>query len=124
MRISDWSSDVCSSDLVAAEFLAVLAVIDAEGGADGAGRKLEQLAGDEGLAGILANRQFLLQIGADPGGPVGGDRTLAEQVDRDAASGARVGVAALRSVQANFCVERLRQVHAVDHVPAPLVRHK
>src|SRR3546814_9219290 len=93
-----------------------LSVIDAEGGADGAGRKLEQLAGDEGLAGILANRQLLMQIGADPGGHVGGDRTLAEQVDRDAARGARVGVDALRSVRAHFGVERLRPVHAVDLV--------
>src|SRR3546814_8304022 len=62
-----------------------------------------------------------MQVGANPGGHVGGDRTLAEQVDRDAARGARVGVDALRSVRAHFGVERLRQVHAVDLVPAPLV---
>src|SRR3546814_6884433 len=73
MRISDWSSEVCSSDLlaiafvsgdraaeigdrvaggaahlrqkVAAERLAVLAEIDAEGGADRAGGQLEQEIG-------------------------------------------------------------------------------
>src|SRR3546814_4784951 len=54
---------------VAAAFLAVLAVIDAEGGAAGAGRKLEQLAGDDGLAGLFANRQFLMQIVAATGVP-------------------------------------------------------
>src|SRR3546814_6302691 len=107
MRISDWSSDVCSSDLVAAEFLAVLAVIDAEGGADGAGRKLEQLAGDEGLAGILANRQFLMQIGADPGGHVGGDRTLAEQVDRSEEHTSELQ-SLMRNSYAVFCLKKKR----------------
>src|SRR5690606_9608844 len=51
----------------------------------------------------------------------GRDRPLAEQVDRDAARGARVGVGALRSVRTHFGVKRLRQMDAVDLVPAPLV---
>src|SRR3546814_3691897 len=48
---------------VAVQLLAVLAEIDAEGGADRAGGQLEQVAGDESLSGILADRQVLVQIG-------------------------------------------------------------
>ena len=102
--------------------LAVLAVIDAERSTDRAGRQLEQLAGDERLAGILADRQLLVQIGADPRRRVGGDRPFAEQVDRHAARGARIGIDAARgTVGAQLGVQRLRQVDAVDLVAAPLV---
>src|SRR3546814_12752294 len=84
-----------------------LSVIDAEGGADGAGRKLEQLAGDEGLAGILANRQFLMQVGANPGGHVGGDRTLAEQVDRSEEHTSELQ-SLMRNSYAVFCLKKKR----------------
>src|SRR3546814_12177416 len=66
---------------VAVQLLAVLAEIDAEGGADRAGGQLEQVAGDESLSGILADRQVLVQVGANPRRRLGRDRPFAEQVD-------------------------------------------
>ncbi len=62
-----------------------------------------------------------MQVGADPRRRLRRDRSFAEQVDRHAARGARVGVGALRPVGSHFGIERLRQVDAVDLVPAPLV---
>src|SRR3546814_8744208 len=108
---------------VAAERLAVLAEIDAEGGADRAGGQLEQVAGDEGLAGILADRQILMQVGADPRRRLRRDRSFAEQVDRHAARRARIGIDAARgAVGTGLGIERLDQMRAPYLVAAPLVR--
>src|SRR3546814_2106851 len=72
MRISDWSSDVCSSDLTA------------EHRFDIGPRGVAQRAGDEGAISIARGRaarrcgqrvaQPLMQVGRDPIGPVCLDR--------------------------------------------------
>src|SRR3546814_4826884 len=79
-------------------------------------------AGDESLSGILADRQVLVQVGANPRRRLGRDRPFAEQVDRHAAGGPRIGIdAARRAAGAGFGVERLDQMRAPNLVPAQLV---
>src|SRR3546814_15060988 len=62
MRISDWSSDVCSSDLVA-EFalaFAVFILFDTE-----PGRELRQLGADQALVARGAQHEILLRLPAE-----------------------------------------------------------
>src|SRR3546814_8574728 len=74
-------------------------------------------AGDESLSGILADRQVLVQVGANPRRRLGRDRPFAEQVDRHAAGGPRIGIdAARRAAGAGFGVERLEQMRAPNLV--------
>src|SRR3546814_8742780 len=91
-------------------------------GADRAGGQLEQVPGDEVLAGILADRQILMQVGADPRRRLRRDRSFAEQVDRHAARRARIGIDAARgAVGTGLGIERLDQMRAPYLVAAPLV---
>src|SRR3546814_16299490 len=64
MRISDWSSDVCSSDLVVAEpvdqlLLGVLVLLGAPDGFDGRG---DDLAGRVGV-GLVLPRRSAVELG-------------------------------------------------------------
>src|SRR3546814_10402236 len=60
MRISDWSSDVCSSDLEADEFGRFLVEIDGGGGV----ARLQRLVAD-GLGGG-GERRGVAEVGRDP----------------------------------------------------------
>src|SRR3546814_10569079 len=111
MRISDWSSDVCSSDLdaavcvrhgerggaatpgqlVVAQPQCVLAVFDAERRADRAGGQVEQRAVQDPLERLLPDVRIEPEIRADVLGGGRRDRTDAEEVDRYTARGARLG---------------------------------
>src|SRR3546814_6168884 len=85
MRISDWSSDVCSSDLDRVALIGpVVGAETAEHRFDVGPRGVAQRAGDEGAISIAWGRaarrcgqrvaQPLLQVGRDPIGPVCLDR--------------------------------------------------
>src|SRR5690606_29878323 len=107
---------------IAAQRLAVPAPVDAESGPDRPRRQGEEVAGDKGLSCILADCQILVQVGTDPRRGFGCDRAFAEQIDRNAALGTRIGVDAARiAVRSLFGVETFDQVPGVDFVSAPLV---
>src|SRR3546814_9420511 len=73
MRISDWSSDVCSSDLVAGHLCLVAVVVDDHRGRDEArGRRVG--AEEVGLRTVLAGaEQVILEPGAGHGDAGAGD---------------------------------------------------
>src|SRR3546814_17420638 len=73
MRISDWSSDVCSSDLVAGHLCLVAVVVDDHRGRDEArGRRVG--AEEVGLRTVLAGaEQVILEPGAGDGDAGDGD---------------------------------------------------
>src|SRR3546814_9859857 len=79
MRISDWSSDVCSSDLLVVEPGPQLALLAASEGA-GAARSLGPLDESEGL------QHGVVEVGGDLGALLGADAlaTLDAQVATEA----------------------------------------
>ncbi|MNI25670.1 hypothetical protein D3C73_793360 [compost metagenome] len=107
---------------VAAQALAVLAVVGAEGGAQGPGGQLQHGAGHEGLQGVLFDRHLLAQIGADIVRGFRRNGAFTEQVDGHAAGCTRGRIGATDgAVGTEFRVEAVAQSQAVDLVAAVLL---